>query len=125
MVTAPGAISAGETTAPATLAVPFPGLYGTQEAIHAPLATLLKTPLIVSSALYTFAPKVARPGVPAGTSGGGRQIDDERRAELRLRLREEVRRHGQRLPRRRQHHRPTSRAAPSIRCTRLCVAAVT
>ena len=56
------------------LGVPLPGLYGTQEAIQAPLATLLKTPLIVSSALYTLAPKVARPGVPTGRSGGGRQI---------------------------------------------------
>jgi hypothetical protein len=38
------------------------------------VATWLKTPLMASSALYTFAPNVARPGVPTGTSGGGRQI---------------------------------------------------
>ena len=85
MVTAPGAISAGATTAPAVLGFPLPGLYGTQEAIQAPLATLLKTPLIVSSALYTFAPNVARPGVPDGHVRRRQADRDERRAELRLR----------------------------------------
>ena len=61
-LTAPGATAAGAMTAPAMLGVPTPGLYGTQDEIQAPVATLLKTPLIVSSALYTFAPKVARSG---------------------------------------------------------------
>ena len=73
-------------TVPATFGVPLPGLYGTQEEIQAPVATLLKTPLIVSSALYTFAPNVARPGVPTGTSGGGRQIAMKAGPNCRLRL---------------------------------------
>ena len=74
MVSAPGAIAAGATTAPAMLGVTWPGLYGTHEEIQVPVLTLPKTPLIVSSALYTFAPCGARPGVPVGTSEGGRQM---------------------------------------------------
>ncbi len=50
-LTAPGAIAAGETTAPATFGVPTPGLYGTHEEIQAPEATVPNTPAIVSWAL--------------------------------------------------------------------------
>ena len=50
-VTAPGAMAAGETTAPATFGVPTPGLYGTHDEIHAPATVLLNTPVMVSSAL--------------------------------------------------------------------------
>ena len=73
-LTAPGAIDAGEATVPATFTAPTSGVYGVQKLIQEPTGTDPKTPLIASSALYTFAPKVARPGVPTGTSGGGRQI---------------------------------------------------
>ena len=51
MVTAPGAISAGDDDLARELGFPVPGVYGTQEAIQAPLGTGVKTPLIVSSAL--------------------------------------------------------------------------
>ncbi len=70
--TAPAPIAAGDATVAAALTCPTPGRYGVQNATHAP-GDWLKTPLMVSSALYSLAPNVARPGVPTGMSGGGRQ----------------------------------------------------
>ena len=101
MVSAPGAIAAGATTAPAMLGVTWPGLYGTHEEIQVPVLTLPKTPLIVSSALYTFTPQWGSSGRTRGSVGRWQADDEERRAELRLRLGEEVHRHAQRLPQRR------------------------
>jgi hypothetical protein len=50
-VTAPGAIEAGEATVAAAFTDPWSGVYGVQNATHAPTGTVLNTPLIVSSAL--------------------------------------------------------------------------
>ena len=74
MVSEPGAIAAGATTAPAMLGVTWPGLYGTHEEIQVPVLTLPKTPLIVSSALYSFTRSWVCPGAPVGASGDGRQM---------------------------------------------------
>ena len=60
---------------PAALTLPVPGVYGVTVACHVYHAgAALKTSVMLSVALTSFAPSDARPGVPAGTSGGGRQI---------------------------------------------------
>src|SRR6266704_2270150 len=62
-------------TVPAALTVPTSGVYGGHSARHTnvPAALGAARALVVKSASSSFAPKVARPGVPGGTSGGGRQ----------------------------------------------------
>ena len=62
---------------PALLTVPTPGLYGVKSVSHfasAPLVGVVKTFVSVSTASRSWAPWNARPGVPTGTSGGGRQM---------------------------------------------------
>src|SRR3954451_3675247 len=63
------------STVPAALAVPLPGLYGVKSDVHrkSPLAVGWGIPDAPTVADNSFAPNVARPGVPAGRSGGGRQ----------------------------------------------------
>ena len=62
---------------PARLTVPFPGLYGVKsdsQRSAPPAAGVLKIPFTVNFASSTWAPFAERPGVPIGTSGGGRQM---------------------------------------------------
>ena len=64
------------STLPAAFGVPLPGLYGVQSDVQrkSPAATgcvIAETEKVAESSL---APNCARPGVPAGTSGGGRQM---------------------------------------------------
>src|SRR5262249_41140094 len=63
------------STVPAGFGVPAFGVYGVTVARqrYSPGAPPRRPLLSVSAASKTLAPKVARPGVPAGTSGGGRQ----------------------------------------------------
>ena len=64
-------------TVPAALAVPTPGLYGVQIDVqrYTPAEPgFVKTPrLNVSTESTSLMPSGERPGVPAGTSSGGRQ----------------------------------------------------
>ena len=64
-------------TVPATLAVPTPGLYGVQIDVQRywpAVEGFVKMPALnVSTASTSLIPSGERPGVPAGTSSGGRQ----------------------------------------------------
>ncbi len=62
---------------PTAFGVPLPGLYGVKSASHRsspPVDGVEKMPFTVNCASRSWAPNAARPGVPAGTSGGGRQV---------------------------------------------------
>jgi hypothetical protein len=63
------------STVPATFAVPLPGLYGVQRDVQRRSPAALGSVIAddVNVAERNFAPNAERPGVPAGTSGGGRQ----------------------------------------------------
>ena len=62
---------------PAAFAVPTPGLYGVQIEAHMyrpAVAGFVKMPALnVSTASTSLMPSGERPGVPTGTSSGGRQ----------------------------------------------------
>src|SRR5512140_2255204 len=69
--------NARASNVPALLTVPTPGLYGVNRVSHLmspPPVGVVKTLFTVSFASRSCAPWNARPGVPTGTSGGGRQM---------------------------------------------------
>src|SRR5438093_7774083 len=63
------------STVAAALILPTSGMYGVQSDRQrcCPATVGPSKELIVKSASSSFAPNMARPGVPTGTSGGGRQ----------------------------------------------------
>ena len=71
------ATSERASNVPARLTVPFPGLYGVKSDSQRrtpAVVGVVKMPLTVNFASSTWAPLAERPGVPIGTSGGGRQM---------------------------------------------------
>ena len=63
------------STEPAAFARPVLGVYGVASTRQRgwPVPALVKMPFTLKSTCVSLKPKVARPGVPVGTSGGGRQ----------------------------------------------------